>query len=87
MDQVFIKKIQKNICASIVAKLQGSGIANSVASTIVSDLEEPAMGLHSQVKHEVLSVLPKDDPRRSTLEERLENFQNLLAEFNTETKE
>lgn len=76
----------KNICASIVNKLQGSGIANSVISTIVSNLEELAMGLHSQVKHEILSILPKDDSIRSTLEERLENFENPFVEFNTETK-
>ena len=44
------KENTENICASIIAKLQGSGIANSVVSSVVGDLEELASGLHSQVK-------------------------------------
>lgn len=83
---VLLRENTKDICASIIAKLQGSGMANSVVSTIVSDLEELATGLHSQVKHEILSVVPKDDPIKSTLEEGLENFENPFVSFNTETK-
>lgn len=68
-----------------MAKLHGSGMANSVVSSIVSDLEELAGGLHSQVKHEMLSVVPKDNPVRSTLEKGFENFENPFVSFNTET--
>ena len=79
------KEHTKNICASIVAKLQESGMANSVFSTIVIDLEELATGLHSQVKQEILSAVPKDNPIRSTLEG-LDKFENPFVSFNTETK-
>lgn len=61
-------------------------MANTVVSTIVSDLEELATGLHSQVKHEILSAVPKDDPVRATLEKGLENFENPFVSFSTETK-
>ena len=61
-------------------------MASSFVSTIVSDLEELATGLHSQVKQEILSEVPTDDPVRSRLEEGLENFENPFESFNTETK-
>lgn len=61
-------------------------MASSFVSTIVSDLEELATGLHSQVKQEILSAVPTDDPVRSRLEEGLENFENPFESFNTETK-
>lgn len=48
------KEYTENIGASIIAKLLGSGIANSVISSVVGDLEELASGLHSQVKQQVL---------------------------------
>lgn len=44
--------------------------------SIVIDLEELATGLHSQIMHEILYAVPKDDSVRSTLEEVLENFEN-----------
>lgn len=34
------KENTENICASIIAKLQGSGIANSVVSSVVGDFED-----------------------------------------------
>lgn len=76
------KEITENICASIIAKLQGSGIANSVVSSVVSDLEELACELHSQVKRQVLSAVSPDNPVR----EKLEAFDNPFVNFNTESK-
>lgn len=83
MDQVKETKRTQNICASIIAKLQGSGIANSVVSSVVGDLEELASGLHSQVKQQVLSAVPKDNPVRAALEKDLETFENPFINFNT----
>lgn len=80
------KDITENICASIIAKLQGSDIANSVVSSVVSDLEELASGLHCQVKQQVLSAVPKDNPVSATLEKDLETFENQFVNFNTESK-
>lgn len=78
------KEITENICASIVAKLQGSGIANSVVSSVVSDLEEFASGLHSQVKQQVLSAVPQDSHVRDKLEKDLATFKNPFVHLNTE---
>lgn len=55
----------KEMCASIVAKLQGSGISNSLVSSIIGDLEELRGELHSQAKQNVLSAIPKTDPNVS----------------------
>ncbi len=84
----------KNICAWITAKLQAvlqylSSIGDSLVSTIVGDLEVLAAGLHSQVKHEILSVVPQDNPLRSTVEESLKTHLLplilKLKELNTST--
>lgn len=80
------KEHAKDLAASIIAKLQGSGVANSVVSTIVCDLEELITGLHSQIKHDVLSVIPTDNHTRSAVEESLGSFENSFIHFNTETK-
>ncbi|CAI5668325.1 unnamed protein product [Oreochromis niloticus] len=76
----------KHICASIIGKLQGSGMVNSVVSSVVNDLEDLATGLHAQVKHDILAHFSKDDPVRATLNESFENYENPLISFNTETK-
>ena len=76
----------KHICATIISRLNGSGVANSVVSAIVGDLEDFADGLHSQFKQKVLSTVPMDNPVRSTLENCLETFENPVQSFDTETK-
>lgn len=76
----------KNICAAIISKLTGSGVANSVVSSVVSHLEDFAEGLHSEFKHKVLSAIPADNPVRNTLGKCLETFENPVENFNTESK-
>lgn len=49
----------KDMCTSIVAKLQGSGISSSLVSSIVGDLEELTSDFRSQA---ILKVLPAGDP-------------------------
>lgn len=80
------KECTENIGASIIAKLLGSGIANSVISSVVGDLEL-ASGLHSQVKQQILFAVPKDNIIRVTLgKNNLESFENPFVNFNTESK-
>lgn len=45
------------MCASIVAKLQGSGISNSLVSSIVGYLDELTSEIYSQAKHTAISAL------------------------------
>ena len=74
----------KSILTTIVGKLSGSDLANSFVTSLVNDLEEFADGLH--FKQKVLSVVPKDNPVRSTLEKCLETFDNPVEGFDTEAK-
>ena len=60
-DLVKIKP-KKCVHPSVMAKLQGSGISNSLVSSIVGDLEELTSELHSQAKHTAISALPTSDP-------------------------
>ena len=76
----------KAICTTIVSKLNGSDLANSFVTSLVYDLEDFDNGLHCQFKHEVLSVVLKDNPVRSTLEKCLETFDNPVESFDTEAK-
>lgn len=76
----------KTICASIIAKLQSSGVSNSIVSNIVGEMEEFAAGIHSQVKQDVLLALPADDQVRVAVEHSLNKFENPVTNFNTDTK-
>ena len=70
--------------ASIIAKLQASGVASSVVSTVVCDLEELTTGYTP--KQDVLPVMPMEKPSLSAVKDCFENFENPFASFNTETK-
>lgn len=47
VNQVKDKENIENICPSIIAKLQANGVANSVISSVVGDVEELSSGMHS----------------------------------------
>lgn len=69
-----------------MAKLQGSGISNSLVSSIVGDLEELTGQLHSEAKHCVLSALPTSDPSVPVINTCFEKLQNPFTNLNTEWK-
>lgn len=75
-----------DICASIVAKLQCSGVANSLVALVVSELEELTTELHNQTRQDVMSVIPLNKPDRSAVENSMDKFENPFTLFNTETK-
>lgn len=76
----------KKMCASIVAKLQGSGISNSLVSSLVGDLEELTSELRSEAKQAIISALPTTDPNISVINESFENLENPFTHLNTEWK-
>lgn len=61
------------MCASIVAKLQGSGISSGLVSS-VGDLEELTRDLRSQAKQAVLEVLPAADPSITSIDQSLKKW-------------
>ncbi len=75
-DPVLSKEDLKDMCASIVAKLQGSGASGSTVSSIICDLEEFTTELHLQTKQDV--VRP-DSPEPKS-------FENPFASFNSKAK-
>lgn len=58
----------KNMCAGIVAKLQGSGASSNVIPSIVCDLQEFSTEMRNQISQSVLSVVPADSECRSAVE-------------------
>lgn len=85
-DSGLTKDPTKEMCTSIVAKLQGSGISNSLVSSIVGDLEELTNELRSQAKHFAISSLPLSDPNVFVINEKFEKFENPFTNLNTEWK-
>ncbi|MGL5118496.1 MAG: hypothetical protein ACRC7H_04645, partial [Plesiomonas shigelloides] len=52
----------KEMCASIIAKLQGSGVTNNVVLSVVESMEENVNEVHASLKEQVLSAVPVDNP-------------------------
>lgn len=85
-DSGLTKNSTKELCESIVAKIQASGISNSLVSSIVGDLEELTDELNSQAKHNILSALPTNDPYKTVINESFEKLENPFTNLNTEWK-
>lgn len=85
-DPKCIEDSTKEMCASIVAKLQGSGISSSLVSSIVGDLEELTSDMRSQAKQTVLGVLSAGDPTISLINQSFENLENPFVGLNSEWK-
>ena len=85
-DSGLTRDLSKEMCASIVAKLQGSGISNSLVSSLVGDLEELTSELRSEAKQAVISALPTPDPNIPVINECFEKFENPFTDLNTEWK-
>ena len=80
------KDQSKEMCASIIAKLQGSGVANSVILSVVESMEEYVDEVHTNLKEQVLSVVPPDNACRIAVEEVFKNVHNSFTDFNTDSK-
>lgn len=67
-----------------VPQLEESSKAGASLATqfqqIVNDLEEFTNELHSQIKQEILSVVPEDNAVRHSLEQSLEIFDNPFSD-------
>lgn len=53
--------------ASIIAKLQSSGVANNVVQSVVESMEE-YVNEHTSLREQVLSVIPPNNPSRRSVE-------------------
>ncbi|KAK6484891.1 hypothetical protein HHUSO_G12766 [Huso huso] len=76
----------QEMCASILAKLLGSGVPNTVVLSMVKNLEEYVSDLQSNLKDQVMSLVPSDNPSRSSLEDMFENIKNHFSNLNSDSK-
>lgn len=76
----------REMCASIIAKLQGNGVANSVIMSVVESMEDCVTDFHTSLRENILNVVPVESTSRSSVEEVFINFHNPFSDFNTDTK-
>lgn len=76
----------KDMCASIIAKLQGSGVANNVVLSVVETMEEYVNEVHESLKEQILNAVPADNPSRNAVEDIFSNTFNPFRDLNTNSK-
>lgn len=72
--------------ASLIAKLQGCGVATNVIKTVVENMEELVEELHSNVKEDVVKLLPNDEDLRTKFDNYFDSLENPFSKLNTVTK-
>ena len=80
------RKHAQEMCASLIAKLESSGVATNTIKSVVENMEELVEELHSNVKEEVTKLLPNDEDLRAKFDDYFQNIENPFSEINTETK-
>lgn len=76
----------QEMCASLIAKLQSSGVATNVIKTVVENMEELVEELHSNVKEDVVKLLPNVEDMRTKFDDYFDSLENPFSKLNTETK-
>lgn len=76
----------REMCASIIAKLQGNGVANSLIMSVVESMEDFVDDFHTSLRERILNVVPVDSTSRSSVDEVFNSFHNPFSDFNTDTK-
>jgi len=74
------------MCASLIANLQSCGVATNVITTVVENMEELVEELHSNVKDDVVKLLPNDEGIRTKFDDYFDNLENPFSKLNTEAK-
>ena len=75
-----------DMCASIIAKLLGSSVPNTVVLSTIENLEEFVGDLQSNIQEQVLKLLPADNPSRSAIEELFKSMDNPFSQLNSDCK-
>ncbi|XP_030252888.1 uncharacterized protein LOC115569102 isoform X1 [Sparus aurata] len=76
----------QEMCASLIANLQSCGVATNVITTVVENVEELVEELHSNVKDNVVKLLPNVEDIRTKVDDYFESLENPFSKLNTETK-
>lgn len=76
----------REMCASIIAKLQANGVANNLILSVIESMEDFVNDFHTNLRESILNVVPVGSTTRSSVEEVFNNFHNSFSDFNTDTK-
>lgn len=71
----------KDMCASIIARLLGSGVPNTIVLSTVQNLEEFVGDWQSNIQEQLLTLLPNDSPSRSAIADLFKNLELYYDEF------
>lgn len=74
------------MCGAIVSKLQGAGLSKYFILSVVESIEEYVDYKHSDIRDQVLEVVPECNPIREPVEGVFSNLQNHFSDFNTDSK-
>lgn len=74
----------KEMCASGIAKSQGSGVLKNVVSSVVESMEEYVIEVQQNLK--VLSAVPVTNPSRSAVEDVFSKTYNSFSDLNINSK-
>lgn len=74
----------QEMCASVIAKLQSSGVASNVITSVAENMEELVSELHSNIREDIVQLV--SDDHRSDVEEYFDHLDNPFSNFTTETK-
>lgn len=75
----------QEMCASLIAKLQSSGVPTNVVTSVPENMEELVYELHSNIKEDVVNLIETDEHRKA-IEEYFDCLENPFSKFTTETK-
>lgn len=79
-------QMSTEMCVAVIAKLQGSGVANNVILSVVESMEELVNEVHTTIKSQVLNVVPPENSSREAVENVFENLHNPFSDLNTDAK-
>lgn len=74
------------MCASTVAKLLGSGVANTVVLSTIENLQEFVEDVQSNIQDQMLNLIPENNSCTSAIEEVFKSRENPFSQLNSDTK-
>lgn len=74
---------KKDMCASIVAKLLGSGVPNTVVLSTIENSQEFVDDLQSNIQDQILNLIPENNSCRSAIEEVFKSLENPFSQLNS----
>lgn len=77
----------QEMCASLIAKLQSCGVATNVIKNVVENMEELVEELHSNVKDDIVKLLPNDEDIRTKFDDYFLSLENPFSNLNRDKME